>query len=113
MNAPATPRPLRLDFDEAACSGERRLSSSLDGFTPARHDASRGHRDTWDWTLQAFAARRTGIPVQITPTISCRNLAGSPEVVRPTRDALAGTPTCVDNQPRARAFHGLSTALPA
>ncbi len=83
LSPSATPRLLRLDFDELARAGVRRLSLSLDGARPATHNAFRGLRGTWDWTLQAFtAARRAGIPVQINTTFSRSNLEEYPEFVR-------------------------------
>jgi len=79
----ATPRLLKLDFDQLLRAGAQRMSLSLDGATPATHNAFRGTRNTWDWTMQAFtAARRAGIQVQINTSFSRSNLAEWPDFLK-------------------------------
>jgi len=57
-------------------AGLARLAVSLDGSRAALHDAFRGVRGSYEWTLQAIRwARETGLPVQVNTTITRRNLA--------------------------------------
>jgi radical SAM protein len=52
------------------------VSISLDGSTPAAHDAFRGVRGSFDWSLEgAAAAAALGLRLQINTTVTRHNLA--------------------------------------
>jgi len=71
----ATPRLLRADFAALRAAGIERMSLSLDGAQKETHDAFRGVRGTWDWTMQAIErARSVGMQIQINTTLSRVNL---------------------------------------
>jgi len=59
-----------------AATGIRRVSVSLDGATPATHDAFRGQAGSFDAALRGFdALRRAGLSVQVNVTIARHNAA--------------------------------------
>ncbi|MET9826342.1 TIGR04053 family radical SAM/SPASM domain-containing protein [Streptomyces sp. NPDC006349] len=63
------------------------LSLSLDGSTPALHDAFRGVPGVYDWTLDAWdTARALGMKVQINTTVARHNLHDLPDIVRRVAD---------------------------
>jgi radical SAM protein with 4Fe4S-binding SPASM domain len=75
LSPSATPLLARMDFAEIKLSGVQRMSLSLDGATPATHDAFRGVPGTWDLTMRAMArAREVGLPIQINTTVTRDNL---------------------------------------
>ncbi|HWB60366.1 MAG TPA: TIGR04053 family radical SAM/SPASM domain-containing protein [Chthoniobacteraceae bacterium] len=75
MSPSATPRFLKADLGVFKDAGLKAISLSLDGASRESHDAFRGVRGTWGWTLQAFrAVRQAGISLQINTTITRRNL---------------------------------------
>lgn len=79
----ATPRLLRMNFDDLRMAGVRQMSLSIDGATEESHDEFRGIYGTWNWTMAAYtAARRARIPVQINTTFSRSNIDQFPEFVR-------------------------------
>jgi radical SAM protein len=56
-------------------SGVARLAVSLDGSRAEIHDAFRGVRGSFDWTMRiARCSREIGLPLQINTTVSSRNL---------------------------------------
>lgn len=56
-------------------AGLARLAVSLDGSTAAIHDAFRGVRGSFDWTVRMLhAARELGLSTQVNTTISTDNL---------------------------------------
>jgi AdoMet-dependent heme synthase len=58
-----------------ADAGLSRLAVSLDGSTPAIHDAFRGVAGSYDWTLQMIrAARELGLSTQINTTVTRHNV---------------------------------------
>jgi radical SAM protein len=61
---------------ELKAAGLTRIAVSLDGPTPEKHDAFRGVRGSYAWTLRIIdAAIELGLPLQINSTISRRTLA--------------------------------------
>ncbi len=75
MSPSATPRFLRTDLGAFRAAGLRRISLSIDGATRETHDAFRGVRGTWDWTMRAAeAAWKAGIEVQINTAFTRANL---------------------------------------
>ncbi|MBI2457245.1 MAG: TIGR04053 family radical SAM/SPASM domain-containing protein, partial [candidate division NC10 bacterium] len=60
-------------------SGLARLAVSLDGSTAAIHDAFRGVRGSYDWTMRILDyAREAELPVQINTTVTRYNRADLP-----------------------------------
>jgi radical SAM protein len=56
-------------------AGLSRLAVSLDGSTAAIHDAFRGVRGSWEWTMRMLeAAREIGLSTQVNTTVSRYNL---------------------------------------
>ena len=56
-------------------AGLSRLAVSLDGSTAAIHDAFRGVRGSWEWTIRMLhAAKRIGLSTQVNTTVSRYNL---------------------------------------
>ncbi|HSJ23126.1 MAG TPA: TIGR04053 family radical SAM/SPASM domain-containing protein [Longimicrobiales bacterium] len=56
-------------------AGLARLAVSLDGSTPAIHDAFRGVDGSWDWTINMLrTAREIGLTTQVNTTVSLHNL---------------------------------------
>jgi len=79
----ATPLLTREAIAELQRRGLARLAVSLDGSTPAIHDAFRRVPGSYEWTLAAVRwARELGLPVQINTTITRRNLADFDRMVR-------------------------------
>jgi radical SAM protein with 4Fe4S-binding SPASM domain len=75
LSPSATPRLVRTDFGELRDAGVRAISLSLDGATEETHDAFRGIKGPWEWTMQALRqAREAELPVQINTTITRHNL---------------------------------------
>ena len=69
----AAATPLKLAALKEA--GLSRLAVSLDGPTPELHDAFRGVRGSYGWTMRIIeAAIELGLPLQINSTISRRTL---------------------------------------
>jgi len=65
---------LALDFEALAEAGLACLSFSLDGATEETHNAFRGVKRAWEWTMQGIeATRKAGIPFQINTTITAQN----------------------------------------
>ncbi len=59
--------------------GLARLAVSLDGSTPAIHDAFRGVQGSYDWTMRILGeARDLGLPLQINTTVTRHNRADLP-----------------------------------
>ncbi|MBL9145093.1 MAG: radical SAM protein [Verrucomicrobiaceae bacterium] len=74
LSPSATPRLVKMNFHELKRAGVHRISLSIDGPDRASHDAFRGVKGTWDWTLQAYEkCFDAGIPVQINTTITKDN----------------------------------------
>lgn len=64
-------------------AGIRHISISLDGATAASHDAFRGVAGTFDAALRGIeAARRAGLEFQVNTTITRRNLAEWPKILK-------------------------------
>ncbi|HET7842458.1 MAG TPA: TIGR04053 family radical SAM/SPASM domain-containing protein [Terriglobia bacterium] len=79
----ATPLLTRQALEKLKAAGLARLAVSLDGSTAQIHDAFRGVRGSYEWTLQAIRwAREIGLPVQINTTITRRNLSDFDSMVR-------------------------------
>jgi radical SAM protein len=75
LSPSATPRLLRADLGRLYGAGLHRISLSLDGACARSHDAFRGVRGTWNWTMRAIeAARSADIEVQINTTFTRQNL---------------------------------------
>jgi len=76
LSPSATPRFLELDLVALRDAGVRRISMSLDGASRETHDAFRGVKGTWDWTMSAVEKiHAAGIELQINTTFTCQNLA--------------------------------------
>lgn len=74
LSPSATPDMLALDFEALAEAGLACLSFSLDGATEETHNAFRGVKRAWEWTMQGIeATRKAGIPFQINTTITAQN----------------------------------------
>jgi radical SAM protein len=72
----ATPLLTREAIFQLKEAGLVRLGISLDGSTPAIHDAFRGLPGAWARTIQAIEwANEAGIPIQVHTTISRHNAA--------------------------------------
>lgn len=79
----ATPLLTREAITELQRCGLARLALSLDGSRPEIHDAFRGVRGSYDWTLRAARwAHELALPLQINTTITKRNLADFDAMVR-------------------------------
>jgi radical SAM protein with 4Fe4S-binding SPASM domain len=79
----ATPLLTRESIAELQRRGLARLAVSLDGSSPAIHDAFRRVPGSYAWTLRAIRwARELGLPVQINTTITRRNLDDFDAMVR-------------------------------
>lgn len=79
----ATPLLTKEAIAELKDAGLARLAVSLDGSTAELHDAFRGVRGSYAWTLNAIHwARELDLPVQINTTITRRNLADFDALVR-------------------------------
>lgn len=75
LSPSATPRLLKMNFNRLKEAGVHRVSLSIDGPDRESHDAFRGVKGTWDWTLQAYEkCVGAGIPVQINTTITKHNI---------------------------------------
>lgn len=75
LSPSATPRALRAPWKTMRDAGLQNVSFSLDGATRESHDAFRGVRGTWDWTLQAISeAQNAGLGIQINTTFTKANL---------------------------------------
>jgi len=75
LSPSATPLLTKEAVAELKRRGLARLAISLDGSTPAIHDAFRGVAGTFARALDAIGwARELGVPVQINTTVTRRNL---------------------------------------
>jgi len=75
LSPSATPLLTKEAVAEMKRRGLARLAISLDGSTPAIHDAFRGVAGTFARALDAIGwARELGVPVQINTTVTRRNL---------------------------------------
>ncbi len=79
----ATPLLTREAIEKLKKAGLARLAVSLDGSRADIHDAFRGVRGSYQWTLDAIRwAREIRLPVQINTTITRRNLADFDSMLR-------------------------------
>jgi AdoMet-dependent heme synthase len=79
----ATPLLTQEAIQRLEAAGLARLAVSLDGSAAEIHDAFRGVRGSYDWTLSAIRwARRLALPVQINTTVTRRNLKDFEAMVR-------------------------------
>ncbi len=70
-----TPRMTRGRIRECREAGLQRMAVSLDGSSPAVHDAFRGLAGSYGWTMDIIAGcQAEGIPVQINTTVTRHNL---------------------------------------
>jgi radical SAM protein with 4Fe4S-binding SPASM domain len=66
-----------------AATGIQRVSVSIDGATPATHDAFRGQAGSFDAALRGVdALRRAGVSVQINVTVARHNAAELPAILQ-------------------------------
>lgn len=78
-----TPRASRERLGELRAAGARTVSLSLDGASPASHDALRGVEGSFAWTLSACrAAQAAGLRLQVNTTVSAETVAELPETLR-------------------------------
>lgn len=83
----ATPLLTGQAIADVKAAGAVAMSLSLDGDTPATHDAFRGVAGVFERTLDAWdAALRYGIKVQINTTVTGVNVMALPGVARLVRD---------------------------
>lgn len=76
--------PVLQRFQEA---GVNALGLSLDGSTPVLHDAFRGERGSFDWTVCALRrARDMGLPVQVNTMVTAQTLDDIPAIYETVRD---------------------------
>ena len=76
MTPSGTPLLTKENIMKAKNAGLKRLAISLDGSTAAIHDAFRGVRGSYDWTMAGIlAAREIGLPLQIHTTMTRHNLS--------------------------------------
>lgn len=76
MTPSGTPLMTAATLRRLRDAGLARLAVSLDGSTPAIHDAFRGVRGSWDWTIQMLrAARELDLSTQVNTTVTRLNLA--------------------------------------
>ncbi|MFZ5807479.1 MAG: TIGR04053 family radical SAM/SPASM domain-containing protein [Verrucomicrobiota bacterium] len=74
LSPSATPRLLKTDFQKLKNAGVRAMSLSIDGHDREAHDAFRGVKSSWDWTMAAIQkAKEAGIFLQINTTVSKHN----------------------------------------
>jgi len=86
-----TPRMTRDRIRACRDAGLQRMAVSLDGSTPAVHDAFRGVPGSYGWTLDIIAGcHAEGIPVQINTTVTRHNLRDldALEALLPTLDIV-------------------------
>lgn len=70
-----TPRMTRDRIRECREAGLQRMAVSLDGSTPAVHDAFRRVPGSYGWTMDIIeGCRAEGVPVQINTTVTRHNL---------------------------------------
>ncbi len=70
-----TPRMTRDRIQACRDAGLQRMAVSLDGSTPAVHDAFRGVAGSYAWTMEIIeGCQGEGIPVQINSTVTRHNL---------------------------------------
>jgi AdoMet-dependent heme synthase len=78
-----TPRLTRFAVRRLHDLGVRRMALSLDGPTPAVHDAFRQQPGSYGWTIAGVKyATECGLPVQINTTVTRRNLEALPAIAR-------------------------------
>ncbi len=64
----------RPQLNRLQAAGLARLAVSLDGSTPEIHDAFRGVRGSWEWTMRILReARELGLPLQVNTTVTRHN----------------------------------------
>jgi len=79
----ATPLLTQEAIAKLKGAGLMRLAVSLDGSSAAIHDAFRGVRGSYEWTLRAIRwAREIALPVQVNTTITRRNLEDVDDLAR-------------------------------
>jgi AdoMet-dependent heme synthase len=75
MTPSGTPLMTEPVLRQLRAAGLYRLAVSLDGSTPAIHDAFRGVDGSWDWTIRMLqVARDLGLTTQVNTTVSRHNL---------------------------------------
>lgn len=86
LSPSATPRLLREDFGQLRQLGVRRMSLSVDGPDEESHDAFRGVKGAWKWTLEAVRrCREANIGLQINTTITRENIGKFSEFQKAVR----------------------------
>ena len=77
----------RARLRELKDAGLSRIAVSLDGADAATHDAFRGVRGSYDWTMKIIAAaRELGLPLQINSTVSRMTLPSLEALARRVKD---------------------------
>jgi AdoMet-dependent heme synthase len=75
MTPSGTPLMTEPVLRDLRAAGLSRLAVSLDGSTPAIHDAFRGVDGSWAWTIRMLeVARDLGLTTQVNTTVSLHNL---------------------------------------
>lgn len=82
MTPSATPLLNRDSLISLKQAGLKRLALSLDGATPAQHDAFRGVNGSFARTLDAiYWANSIGLPIQINTAVSRRNIGDLEDIL--------------------------------
>ena len=85
----ATPRLLDTDFNELKALGVQRMSISLDGASRETHNAFRGVKRSWDWTMEVLKrAREADLPIQLNTTFTRVNVAEFEQFAKLLRDEI-------------------------
>lgn len=87
LRVSASPSGTRLAnreaMQKAADAGLRRVQFSLDGATPESHDAFRGVKGSFQWTIDGLRfAREAGMEVQIGTTVSRHSVGELKEIAK-------------------------------
>lgn len=109
----ATPALTRDRLAQARGAGVRAVSLSLDGSTPARHDAFRGVDGVYEGTVRAAEdVRDLGLRLQINTTVAGSTVADLPDILRVVHRLGAALWSVFFLVPtgRGRAVDGLSPA---
>jgi radical SAM protein len=86
-----TPLATRTRLAELYSAGARVVSFSLDGASAARHDAFRGVKGSFAWTIGACrAAKEVGLRLQVNTTVTATTVWDLPGILRLVLELEAG-----------------------
>lgn len=76
-----TPRLTQATLQQLQQAGINALGLSLDGSSPRRHDAFRGERGSFDWTIYGLRlAQEMGLPVQVNTMVTAETIDDLPAI---------------------------------